>query len=895
MNWLSAWARPSLLRSLLLVFVMLSCLGYTAFTAANSRVSYCETEVAKTMADPSLKSKIFGDLVQQNLATIYRDLPDYLADAARSGSYLTDGKVGRLTEKWLSYFCQEFNQFKPVVSSNDFVTQLLSSLVTVAELTQNYPSWRKTLISMPFERWVSEQVLLGLVNQPSCLDIPYCYGTPTQLHDLFDKFYLNPQSGKYQHDSPVAPNYYQPVIKPEQTVQAYYQINTADINRLTTWSENQKKFNDLVGKSFKTDTEIGTALTPIVTALVGPSDNKKLTAILDQLVTVTPAKYQLLTSPVSEDTNKGASAVDSSISATSKDNAAINTTDNNSNIKEDSNKVTAPPAVTQVLAQPQGYSVSRSHADAFLASLSLIVLDKTQLAELSRLRAVQFADAYLFGVALNNLGATLFQPSVLESLYKLAHKTGEPSTHISEPLLWEASPGCGCTENSVVGGDESRIYYGVYPYWQQKNDSRVDYNHLTRMGYFSASLEGQKVIMPNNWRADKPFSQFVLNAHDHKVKVDLVISSHEVINHPSSTAPVFNQALIEQILAVIKTPIKGDFINQIKPVISLGASPSRTMADGVTLNFDLKGINSQVKIDEFIDFIKKLKQGLNTEDAMSVQAHPDDEYYLNIMLPAYELTEKASLFYTVENLARIENYVNVFIVIFSPLSAVDKATDNNNANSLMHNQNTEGSEPVSSSINESVAAMKAFRTLLGDEQYSNIAGKIFAKSLPLIRTNDTDDTTQLQQVLDYTRWSYLGAAFWSFPLSEHTMSLIDKRYFTPPMSDFPLLKPAVEFADEVCNVLCPLRWPLRLAFFLIILVVSAYVIASIWFFSLRNLFSRWYFLVFLLLSCIFIMLVFSCDPYWQEQQQLFLFIFILGVFGYNFFRQLAIKRRGSLP
>ncbi|MBW3530702.1 hypothetical protein [Shewanella sp. NKUCC06_TVS] len=890
--------------------------GYSAFSAANVRVTYCDAQLAKMSADALIQSRSFGEIAQQHLAIVYGDNADYLADAASPSHPLSDGKVGRVTNKWLSYFCQEFNPLTSATSSNSFVAQLFSFLTTAAELAQTYPTWRQILISEPFQHWVAERVKLGLVSQPSCLDIPYCYGTPTQLRGLFDRFAQTSQAGEPQFNEP---DYYHPIITPEKRPQSYYQLSAADISQLTIWSENLSKFNELVGKPFATYTEIGTALTPVVTALVGTSDREKLTAVLDKLVTVTPAKYKLLSAPMS--TEASAESHASAKSSTSVKDAAVDnpsaanaTVDSAADVTVDSaadstsvtgkansagdpadeHEACAPqtpaPQTTQVLTQSQNYTVTRASADTFLAELAVIALNKPQLSALSTLSDVPFFDRYLFGVAVKDLGETLLQPSTLNSVYKLAYKMGKPGRQDLKPLLWQASPGCGCTENSAIEGKNTPSQYGFYPYWQQDPDVVINYNNLTRMGYFSASVVGQQISLPGNWRGEKPFSQFAINAHNYRVKVDLVVSSHQDPSNTAYIAPVFNQALIDNILAAVKTPIIGDAIDRLKPVISVGTSQRRTMADGVTLNLDLKDINSQAKIDEFIYFIQKLKLALNGEKATSAAAKAEDEYYLNMVLPAYELKQIRSPFYTVDNLAKIEAYVNLFIVNFSPLSTIDSA----NYKPLGNESQASHSDLNSSSINARIASLKGYRTLLGEQQYSEIAGGIFAKSLPMIRTNDVN-TQELQQILDYTTWSYRGAAFWSFPLTAQTMGTIEQSYFPPPVSEYPLLEPAVAFADEVCNVLCPLRWPLRLAFFIIAILVLVYVIASIWIFALRELFSRWYFLVFLLLSSIFIILVFSCDPYWQEQQQLFLFIFILGIYGYNFFRQLSLKKRRSLP
>jgi hypothetical protein len=920
MNWHSVWARLTLWRPLITGILMATVLSYSPPSVANSRASYCDSQLAKTTADPIHKNRVFGELVQQNLATVYRDNPDYLSDAASPGNYLADGKIGRITEKWLGYFCQEFNQAASLISTSDFVSQLLSSLVTVAELTQNYPNWRQSLVSEEFKLWLAALNAKGKFSEPSCEGIPYCYGTPTQLHGLFDEFYLNPGAEQYQDLVPSEPNYYQPVLRPQTQALSYYQLTEANMAKLTLWSENTAKFNKLIGKKFSTDIEIGTALTPVVVALIGTDDTKTVSKTLGALITVTPAKYQLLSQKPVETSldDKSANSPDKSTATSPDKNAAsqpsqeagtsVNSADSPS---EPSSALTqpevqtavitppsAPAPTTQVLTQPQIYEVSRVSADSLLTSLSLLALSEAQVIQLTSLTGSVFLDDYLFSIAIKRLG---LDTSQLQALNTLAHKTGKQGLQVGKPLVLQATPGCGCTQNSIIENGNERPYYGFYPYWQQESGAGIDYSHLTRMGFFSAVIQGPQLLLPNNWRANKAYSKFAINAHNHRVKVDLVFSSRGDVGSPSYGWP-YNQNMIEQILAAVKMPITGNMINRIKPVVSLGTSASRTLGDGVTLNVDLKEINSQEKVDEFIDFIKKLKRGLNSDAssnrvssliATNPQALATDDYYLNLMLQADELEAGTSWFYTVENLAKIEAYINIFIVNFTPLSDLG-IQPSSSSSSVSSPASRAVSSPVSTSSNDSVSALKAFRTLLGDAAYSDSAGKIFAKVIPLIRVNDAD-INALTEVVNYTQWSYLGAAFWTLPQSEPAATLIPKSYFPAPPLVFPFLAPIVELTDKVCNTLCPLRWPLRLGFFLVVLVVLIYAIASWWIFSLRQLFSRWYFLVFLLLSCIFIILVFSCDPYWQQQQQLFLFIFILGIFGYNFFRQLALKRRGSLP
>lgn len=78
-------------------------------------------------------------------------------------------------------------------------------------------------------------------------------------------------------------------------------------------------------------------------------------------------------------------------------------------------------------------------------------------------------------------------------------------------------------------------------------------------------------------------------------------------------------------------------------------------------------------------------------------------------------------------------------------------------------------------------------------------------------------------------------------------------------------------------------------------VLLIFVIASIWFYRIRAWLVRWYVLAFIAIATLFIMLVFACDPYWKEQQQLLLFGVVLFMLVLFYAKQLAKRAQDNLP
>ncbi|MCJ8269815.1 MAG: hypothetical protein MJK04_10485, partial [Psychrosphaera sp.] len=479
--------------------------------------------------------------------------------------------------------------------------------------------------------------------------------------------------------------------------------------------------------------------------------------------------------------------------------------------------------------------------------LNIAILSDDQLSALQKIENLVFAQQYLVDVALKMAGLEQLGEMAQALIIHTAEKRGYASQQNIPVLDWQPSPDCGCAENFIPQTGHARVFYGFSPYWFTPAQSGfIDFSKLTRIGYFSATLKpdisgNNHLQIPLNWRAERPYSQFVDTAHSHRVKVDLVISNRRAAlskkAHPDNYD--YGELLIEQIDSAIKTPLLEYPVNVLKPALSFGMSPTRTMADGVTLNFDLQQMTDIKQQDEFKTFIRLLKSQLQNES--------DDRYFLNLMIPAEQLLAnegKGSGFYTMENLIAIEPYVNLFIMVFEDLEApvtVDTAAADTDK-TLPALGPEKAAEPQD---NDTVVLMKKLRTLLGKKQYVTSAKKLYVKTVPMLKTvDDTDERQDLTETLEYTSWSFLGAAYWTLPLTAQAQQSLDNTYFAITSSHTDdLLQPIMNIAIQVCNTLCPNRWLLRVVLFLLVCVVLAGAIASIWVYQLRALFKSWTFMV----------------------------------------------------
>ncbi|MFT4925243.1 MAG: hypothetical protein ACI8WB_001335 [Phenylobacterium sp.] len=495
-------------------------------------------------------------------------------------------------------------------------------------------------------------------------------------------------------------------------------------------------------------------------------------------------------------------------------------------------------------------------------------ISEDQLKVLQSLQDIVFAQQYLLDVALKLAGFAGMTEQLQKVIARTAEKPGYAPTDAAKPLVWRGTDGCGCAEKLKAEKGGNNFIYGFYPYWQKAPEKNsIDFGKLTRMGYFSASLAADsrgnnQLKLPLNWRPEYPWSQFITIAQKHRVEVDLVVTNQRsaMAVRPQPVTHLYGENLVKEIVRSVKTPLTDYTVNRLKPVLSFGTSAMRTMADGVTLNFELHDMTAVTDQKNFKTFVKQLKQQLSwhkaQEDASGEarQAKIDDAYYLNLMVPVEQLLKNEGSgegFYTMDNLLDISADVNLFIMVF---------------------EQADEFEPQSQ-----LQRMKDLRRLLGKKQHLAEAEGLFKKIVPMLHMRNTAEKPQaLAKTLSYTGWSFLGAALWALPLDGEAWQTIGKNYFSIDGADnASALQPVFDAATGVCNVLCPNRWNLRVVLFLLFFVITVAVTASIWIFELRAVFKSLAFMVFAGAASVFILLVLACDPYWKEHQQLIFFAYMV--------------------
>jgi hypothetical protein len=92
--------------------------------------------------------------IQDHLADIYGQHPDYMRDAGGPRRLLRDGIVGPVTLHWLTQFCK---QYGIVANDPHFERAVVASLEQVANIVRAHPEWEDILSSAEFEAWINGQ------------------------------------------------------------------------------------------------------------------------------------------------------------------------------------------------------------------------------------------------------------------------------------------------------------------------------------------------------------------------------------------------------------------------------------------------------------------------------------------------------------------------------------------------------------------------------------------------------------------------------------------------------------------------------------------------------------------------------------------------------------------
>jgi hypothetical protein len=124
-----------------------------AFWSGNFSLS----QAAEVHYDRLLRMEEFGKYdkavahrLQQDLATIYHDDPDFLRDVALGHKPLTDDIVGPVTLFWMQRFCYTFK----IAPIGDFTGGLIASIADFAAFSIRHPTEKTVILSSDFGHWV---------------------------------------------------------------------------------------------------------------------------------------------------------------------------------------------------------------------------------------------------------------------------------------------------------------------------------------------------------------------------------------------------------------------------------------------------------------------------------------------------------------------------------------------------------------------------------------------------------------------------------------------------------------------------------------------------------------------------------------------------------------------
>lgn len=187
----------------------------------------------------------------------------------------------------------------------------------------------------------------------------------------------------------------------------------------------------------------------------------------------------------------------------------------------------------------------------------------------------------------------------------------------------------------------TKIIYGFHPFWMGNAYYSYDFGLLTRIGYFSYSVNAStggsfSPFMAHSWK-NTPLHQ---KAHAAGCKVDLVVTSYGIANNNKlfgKGGERSQAALVDSLMLLLNmtyTPA--------------GETASVYRGDGITL--DLQGFasgNADVR-QGLTSFVKRLRAAMDA-------TRKEDDLYINMVLPAWD----GSKVYEFDSLA---TYVNLFIV-----------------------------------------------------------------------------------------------------------------------------------------------------------------------------------------------------------------------------------------
>lgn len=831
----------------------LPAIGYAAQNGlAESALPYKTCSKQLTATD----KRNLGKAIQTQLADFYQNNSDFQAQLKR-GQRLNDGIVGPTTRYWLDYFCGEF-AFTVPESSNDqhpiFVESLMIALNRAAKRNALYPTWRTA------------------ITPPQLLNL-----TPAEIEIKLGL--RSTDSGKNADTpKPAAPSV--PDKPYSDTAPYYYQLTEKDFASLAQRQTVLATFAKLEKQQFDQRSQLYNQLSDLfaqlnVTATPGPNIDSLIKS--SSIEIPHPSTSTTTSTSMSTSTNTTPPASSEGVENTS-ENQSIGDTPASPPVPSTQVIDTSTQSDTQTTAPQLVWQLDPDALSKTIKQFKITAPPEDVLKTLAPLQDEVFPGLYLLQMAINESG---IQPDSLQDygIFKLARKSGLSPIH-ADPVRWIAPPDCGC-QDTVKSIFTMGTFYGFYPYWQHLEEGQsIDFSRLDRIGYVGAMMKpegnGNILALPQNWSAEKKFSQFIQTTHRYRTKLDLVVTTPRDLSRDQLTG-LFTDDMVKHLVEAVAMPMDKYVINNLKPWISFGLQGVPSMADGITLDIDLSVLDTPESQQAFFSFLDKLKIALRQSErrqssAIELNGPPtsDDTYYLSVIVPVSDVVERENRFYNFQNFNALSKRTNLLIVRPGSPARRDKAADE-------------------------LDQIKGLQRWLSKQPDQLDVQQVYKRLVPMLISEDNrDQTTALTQLVNLSSWSFLGAGYWPLPLSDTNEKLIDKTFF-PEAQQYPQpINQLLNNVTRLLNWICIHRWELRTGLFVSFFFILLFLIICIWSYPLRKHLSRFPFVALTALSISGLMLVFVADPAFQAYQGPILIIFMI-VIGWILFAVRMVRKEGDKP
>lgn len=454
--------------------------------------------------------------------------------------------------------------------------------------------------------------------------------------------------------------------------------------------------------------------------------------------------------------------------------------------------------------EPAGTTAGDGMAEASLPDPTVPVLDPELYQKLrdalGTLQGIEYPTRLLFEAALEQRIAKLDSaqckktPCVPKSV--IADVITAAERHypfkLAKTPLWTGG-GCGCRLEDLTG-----TLYGFQPFWDDAEQPRaMDFSVLTRVGYFALPFDAfGNLPQPMQWNA--AHADFVREAHKHGTRVDLVLYRNRwdaLLKLSDQTLDTVARQVPRHAVQLIRMPLQG-WRAELWRHLPLFAEQAQ-MGDGITVFFDgLPGAADPVLQERFKAFFERFMLTLIEEMRRS-----GGPYALNLVIPAPSMGQGPFEF---EALGR---YMR---------AAEDpwREDEQNATRGAEYRSRTNLTLQFLVLMPEPVTLTKRMLRLRIEESplLHGDARRAFLRKVIPVLPGLPADAQQMGNDLVYFEDNFGGAGFWPVPrpaADDGALAAKLREVYQPPdaSGDGP-----------VCRFVCPNRWPLRLAFELLLLV-----------------------------------------------------------------------------